>query len=172
MDFLKKLNYWKNSTSLISNKIHSLKIKCAYQHEIANLSQIRQVLRKGIDSSKLSSTQTANLPLKKAKIHLRRVKKQKNNNLTGPESRASAILYGPWRVHCKSPNLSFKITKPNSTIHLNNSSMTVQKIKYSRCHNPIKSSQSITKSYRNRNSSYSSYSEVFKGFMEKLHLKN
>ena len=83
-----------------------------------------------------------------------------------------AMYFDAMKIHCKSPGLKLKKLKSRASSHRNDSSLIVQKLSYSKL-SQQKHLQPVTKmTHRKRNSSYSSYSDIIKGLLEKIPLAN
>ena len=163
---------WKHPGIRLNSSLSKYKSSIKYSDEPEDLNTIKKILQKYLKSSdtKLEHTKDIQTSVK----HIKKTKVKKSNlrtNYFKYSTEEKPILFDAMKIHCKMPALRFRKIRNKTSPSSNNSSLVIKKILQS---NEIKQKRIFMKKNscnKRQNSSYSSYSDIFRGLLEKIPLK-
>lgn len=141
----------------------------AYSYDCKRMVEVKEILKKYIQPSEQKSTQLIESTL----FDLKTLKKQRKKRLS-PNKCSTAAYEKPiidaMKIHSRSPILRIRKSKSKPLRAENHQSLRIQKLSYSKFVPSLKSSTKPIKS-RQENSCYSSYSDIYRGLLERIPLQ-
>ena len=171
MEFSSSAGNWKFSHIIYKRPLTKSCRPPRYTNESKHLIEVKEILKKYMEPSD-SPSKTSDI-IESSLTEIKKLTTQRKQRLNPNKYNLcehETHIYDAMRIHTKSPVLRIRKSKSRALRIENNQSLRIQKLSYTK-YPQTKKHFNLKPNSRQQNSGYSSYSDIYRGLLEKIPLK-